>query len=73
MRLCILIFPRRFFLARALIGGMQRKGFGAVINIASLQTFRAGLGDAAYGSSKGGVGQLTARDGERMVGGGGDY
>ena len=59
-----------FFLARALIGGMQSKGFGAIINIASLQTFRAGLGDAAYGSSKGGVGQLTRAMAKEWSGGG---
>ena len=48
-----------FFLSRRLAPGMIEKGFGAIINIASLQSFRAGLGDAAYGASKGGVVQLT--------------
>ncbi|MGI9297222.1 MAG: SDR family NAD(P)-dependent oxidoreductase [Gammaproteobacteria bacterium] len=46
-----------FFLSRALAGGMS--GGGAIINIGSMQTVRAGLGDAAYTASKGGVGQLT--------------
>lgn len=32
---------------------------GAIINVGSLQSLRAGLGDAAYGASKGGVAQLT--------------
>ena len=46
-----------FFLTRALVGGM--KNGGAVINIGSMQSMRAGLGDAAYGASKGGIAQLT--------------
>ncbi|MGI9305741.1 MAG: SDR family NAD(P)-dependent oxidoreductase [Gammaproteobacteria bacterium] len=46
-----------FFLTRELIGGM--KNGGAVINIGSMQSVRAGLGDAAYTASKGGVAQLT--------------
>ncbi|MGI9337607.1 MAG: SDR family NAD(P)-dependent oxidoreductase [Gammaproteobacteria bacterium] len=46
-----------FFLARALAGGMTKGG--AIINIGSLQSLRAGLGDAAYGASKGGIAQLT--------------
>ncbi|MGD9868325.1 MAG: SDR family NAD(P)-dependent oxidoreductase, partial [Hyphomicrobiales bacterium] len=48
-----------FFLARALVPGMKAKGRGSIINIASLQTFRAFSGGFAYGASKGGVGQLT--------------
>jgi NAD(P)-dependent dehydrogenase (short-subunit alcohol dehydrogenase family) len=48
-----------FFLARALVPGMAARGGGAIINIASLQTFRAFANGAAYGASKGGVGQLT--------------
>ncbi|MEC9369334.1 MAG: SDR family oxidoreductase [Pseudomonadota bacterium] len=48
-----------FFLARALVPGMKAKGGGAIINIASLQSFRAMANGIAYGSSKGGVAQLT--------------
>lgn len=48
-----------FFLARALVPGMKGKGRGSIINIASLQTFRAFSGGMAYGASKGGVAQLT--------------
>ena len=48
-----------FFLTRALIYNMKAKGGGAIINIGSLQSLRAGLGDAAYTASKGGVAQLT--------------
>lgn len=48
-----------FFLAAALIPSMQRKGWGRIINIASLQASRAFPNGAPYGASKGGVAQLT--------------
>ncbi len=48
-----------FFLARALIGPMRDKGWGRIINIASLQSVRALPRGLAYGASKGGVAQLT--------------
>lgn len=48
-----------FFLAQALAGGMQAKGWGRIINFASLQSRRAFAGGIAYGASKGGVEQLT--------------
>ncbi|NQV83514.1 MAG: SDR family oxidoreductase [Rhodospirillales bacterium] len=48
-----------FFLARALVPGMQAKGGGNIINIASLQSFRAFADGAPYGASKSGVVQLT--------------
>jgi NAD(P)-dependent dehydrogenase (short-subunit alcohol dehydrogenase family) len=48
-----------FFLARALLPAMKKKGRGRIVNIASLQTVRAMPGGIAYGTSKGGVGQLT--------------
>jgi gluconate 5-dehydrogenase len=48
-----------FFLARGCVPGMQAKGRGRVINIASLQSFRAFPNSIAYGASKGGVAQLT--------------
>lgn len=48
-----------FFLARALVDGMREKGFGNIINIASLQSYRAFANSAPYGASKGGVTQLT--------------
>lgn len=47
------------FLGRALAPGMAGKGRGAIVNVASLQSFRVGLGDASYGASKGGILQLT--------------
>jgi NAD(P)-dependent dehydrogenase (short-subunit alcohol dehydrogenase family) len=48
-----------FFLARALVPGMRANGRGAIINLASLQSFRAFADSAPYGASKGGVVQLT--------------
>jgi gluconate 5-dehydrogenase len=48
-----------FFLARACLPGMKTGGRGRVINIASLQSFRAFPNSIAYGASKGGVAQLT--------------
>lgn len=48
-----------FFLAQALVPAMKAKGWGRIINFASLQTYRAFPGGLAYGASKGGVGQLT--------------
>ena len=48
-----------FFLAQALVPAMQAKGWGRVINIASLQSGRAFPNGLAYGASKGGLAQLT--------------
>ena len=48
-----------FFLARELVPGMQAKGWGRIINIASLQSTRAFANGMAYGASKGGIAQLT--------------
>lgn len=48
-----------FFLAQGLVGGMKVKGWGRIINVASLQSERAFPGGVAYGASKGGVAQLT--------------
>ena len=48
-----------FFLARELIPAMKKKGWGRIINIASLQSTRAFPNGLAYGASKGGVAQLT--------------
>lgn len=48
-----------FFLAQALMPPMRARGWGRIINIASLQTVRALENGLAYGASKGGVGQLT--------------
>lgn len=48
-----------FFLARACVPGMIRAGYGRIINIASMQSFRAMPDSMPYGASKGGVVQLT--------------
>lgn len=48
-----------FFLAQALVPAMKVKGWGRIINFASLQTARAFPNGIAYGATKGGVGQLT--------------
>ena len=48
-----------FFLAQALVPAMREKGWGRIINIASLQSVRAFPNGIAYGASKGGVAQLT--------------
>jgi NAD(P)-dependent dehydrogenase (short-subunit alcohol dehydrogenase family) len=48
-----------FFLAQAFAPAMKAKGWGRIVNFASLQTTRAFPGGIAYGASKGGIGQLT--------------
>ncbi len=48
-----------FFLGRELIPAMITRGWGRIINIASLQSSRAFSNGLAYGASKGGVTQLT--------------
>ncbi|NCF10796.1 MAG: SDR family oxidoreductase [Gammaproteobacteria bacterium] len=48
-----------FFLAQALVPGMRERGWGRIVNFASLQSRRAFAGGIAYGASKGGVEQLT--------------
>jgi gluconate 5-dehydrogenase len=48
-----------FFLARHCIPGMKSKARGNIINVASLQSYRAFANSIAYGASKGGVAQLT--------------
>lgn len=48
-----------FFLSQHLVGAMKAKGWGRIINFASLQTERAFPGGVSYGASKGGIGQLT--------------
>jgi NAD(P)-dependent dehydrogenase (short-subunit alcohol dehydrogenase family) len=48
-----------FFLARELVPAMKERGWGRIVNIASLQSSRAFPNGLAYGASKGGVSQLT--------------
>jgi NAD(P)-dependent dehydrogenase (short-subunit alcohol dehydrogenase family) len=48
-----------FFLTQALAPGMAARGWGRIINIASLQSQRAFANSAPYGAAKGGIVQLT--------------
>jgi Dehydrogenases with different specificities (related to short-chain alcohol dehydrogenases) len=48
-----------FFLTQHLAPGMQERGWGRIINVASLQSFRAFDNSAPYGAAKGGIVQLT--------------
>ena len=48
-----------FFLSQALVPAMIKKGWGRIVNFASLQTTRAFPGGIAYGATKGAIGQLT--------------
>ena len=48
-----------FFLTQALAPAMAARGWGRIINIASLQSYRAFADGAPYGTAKGGVVQLT--------------
>lgn len=48
-----------FFLTQALAPAMAERGWGRLINIASLQSQRAFANSAPYGAGKGGIVQLT--------------
>lgn len=48
-----------FFLTQALAPQMQVRNWGRIINIASVQSYRALSNSAPYGSAKGGIVQLT--------------
>lgn len=48
-----------FFLTQALAPAMAQRGWGRIINIASLQSQRAFDNSAPYGAGKGGIVQLT--------------
>jgi gluconate 5-dehydrogenase len=48
-----------FLLAQALAPAMMQKGWGRIINVASLQSVRAFADSVPYGASKGGIMQLT--------------
>jgi len=48
-----------FFLVQSLAPNMKKRGWGRIINIASLQSSRAFANSAPYGSAKGGIVQLT--------------
>jgi len=48
-----------FFLSQAMVPAMKAKGWGRIVNFASLQSTRAFPGGIAYGATKGGIAQLT--------------
>jgi gluconate 5-dehydrogenase len=48
-----------FFLTQALAPGMKERGWGRILNIASLQSTRAFANSTPYGACKGGIVQLT--------------
>jgi NAD(P)-dependent dehydrogenase (short-subunit alcohol dehydrogenase family) len=48
-----------FFLTQTIAPRMKEKGWGRIINLASLQSFRAFPNSAPYGAGKGGIAQLT--------------
>ncbi len=48
-----------FFLSQAMVPAMKDRGWGRIVNFASLQTTRAFPGGIAYGATKAGIGQLT--------------
>ena len=48
-----------FLLTQALAPAMAARGWGRVLNLASLQSYRAFPNSAPYGAAKGGVAQLT--------------
>ena len=48
-----------FFLTQRLAPGMRERGWGRIINVASLQSVRAFEDSAPYGAGKGGIVQLT--------------
>lgn len=48
-----------FFLTRAWAAAMGKRGWGKILNIASLQSRLAFEGGIAYGAAKGGIAQLT--------------
>ncbi len=59
-----------FFLARLFVPAMRAKGWGRIINIASMQSLRAMPNGIAYGASKGGITQLTRAMAEAWSGDG---
>jgi NAD(P)-dependent dehydrogenase (short-subunit alcohol dehydrogenase family) len=59
-----------FFLAQAFAGAMKERGWGRIVNFASLQSRRAFPGGIAYGASKGGVEQMTRAMAEAWSAGG---
>ena len=57
-----------FFLVQHLAPGMSARGWGRVLNLASLQSQRAFANSAPYGAAKGGIVQLTRAMAEEFSG-----
>jgi len=57
-----------FFLSQRLVPAMIERGWGRIINVASLQSVRAFANSGAYGASKGGLVQLTRAQAEAWSG-----
>jgi NAD(P)-dependent dehydrogenase (short-subunit alcohol dehydrogenase family) len=57
-----------FLLTQAFAPAMARRGWGRIINIASMQSWRAFPDSAPYGAAKGGVLQLTRAIAEKWSG-----
>ena len=56
---CAINLDAPFFLAQRLVPAMIERGWGRIINVASLQSVRALPDGGAYGATKGGIAQLT--------------
>ena len=54
-----LLVAAPFFLTQALAPGMRERGWGRILNVASLQSYRAFADSAPYGAAKAAVVQLT--------------
>lgn len=59
-----------FFVSQKLVPHMKSKGWGRIVNFASLQTQRAFTNGIAYGAAKAGIGQLTRAMAEAWSGDG---
>ena len=59
-----------FMLSQRLVPHMKVRGWGRIVNFASLQSERAFPGGIAYGASKGGVAQMTRAMAEAWSGDG---
>jgi NAD(P)-dependent dehydrogenase (short-subunit alcohol dehydrogenase family) len=56
-----------FFLSKHMVPAMKEKGWGRIVNFASLQSHRAFPGGLSYGASKGGIGATDPRHGRGLV------
>jgi NAD(P)-dependent dehydrogenase (short-subunit alcohol dehydrogenase family) len=59
-----------FFISQRFVPAMRDRGWGRIVNFASLQSFRAFPGGIAYGASKGAIAQVTRAMAEAWSGAG---